>query len=70
MEVIPSGTCLTAYGGGKKDFLSTPLSELAGQIAEGKLEVQNGGVFGLGEIMRAHGVMEGNWARGKIVVLT
>lgn len=70
MEGIPSGTYLTSYSGGTKDFLATPLTELAELIVEGKLELQIGRVFGLDEIVQAHEVMEANEAKGKIVVLT
>jgi NADPH:quinone reductase-like Zn-dependent oxidoreductase len=70
MEGIPSGTYLTSYSGGTRDFLATPLTELAGLIGEGKLELQIGKVFGLDEIVEAHEVMENNEARGKIVVVT
>jgi NADPH:quinone reductase-like Zn-dependent oxidoreductase len=70
MEGIPSGTYLTAYSGGRDDFIATPLTELAMQIEEGTLPLQIGKVFGLEEIVQAHELMEGNGAKGKIVVLT
>jgi NADPH:quinone reductase-like Zn-dependent oxidoreductase len=70
MEAIPTAVCLTSYAGGSEDFMRTPLEELAGQIAAGKLHVQIGKVFHLDEIVEAHRVMEENKAGGKIVVLT
>jgi NADPH:quinone reductase-like Zn-dependent oxidoreductase len=70
MEAIPSGTYLTAYSGGTKDFLATPLTKLAEQIAGGRLPLQIGRVFQLEQIVEAHELMEANGAKGKIVVLT
>jgi NADPH:quinone reductase-like Zn-dependent oxidoreductase len=70
MEGIPSGTYLTAYSGGRDDFLATPLTELAKHIEEGTLPLQIGKVFKLEEIVQAHELMEKNGAKGKIVVLT
>jgi NADPH:quinone reductase-like Zn-dependent oxidoreductase len=70
MEEIPSGCYLMAYSGGTKDFRATPLTELAKQIADGKLPLQIGKVFKLDEIVEAHELMEANKAKGKIVVLT
>lgn len=70
MEGIPTSVNLTAYSGGKEDFLATPLEELAAQVKEGKLKIQVGKVFKLEEIVEAHALMEGNNAGGKIVVLT
>ncbi len=48
----------------------TPLNDLAGQVASGKLHVQIGRTFRLDEIVEAHLAMEENKAGGKIVVLT
>jgi len=70
MELIPSGVCLTSYGGGAAEFMETPFDELARQVAAGSLNVQIGKVFRLDEIVEAHRVMEENTANGKIVVLT
>ncbi len=70
MEAIPTAVCLTVYGGGASDFMQTPLSELAGQVAAGKLHLQVGRVFHLDQIGEAHQAMEQNTAGGKIVVLT
>jgi NADPH:quinone reductase-like Zn-dependent oxidoreductase len=61
--------CLTTYDGGPEDFVSTPLEELAQQIAAGRLHAQICKVFRLDEIVEAHRCMEENKAGGKIVVL-
>lgn len=70
MDVIPTGVCLTTYDGGPGDFMATPLQELVGQIADGRLKVRIGKVFALEDIVEAHRTMEKNKAGGKIVVLT
>lgn len=70
MEAIPSAVHLTVYTGESADFMRTPLSDLAEQIAAGTLHIQVGRVFHLDQIVEAHRVMEENKAGGKIVVLT
>lgn len=70
MDVIPSAVCLTTYSGGPEEFMQTPLDDLAGQIAAGRLRVQVGKTFRLDEIVEAHRCMDDNKAGGKIVVLT
>ena len=70
MEVIPTGVGLTVYAGESEDFMKTPLSDLARQVAAGTLKVEVGKVFHIDEILEAHRAMEGNTAGGKIVVLT
>jgi NADPH:quinone reductase-like Zn-dependent oxidoreductase len=69
MERIPTAVCLTSYAGESNDFMSTPLEELAQQIAAGTLKVQIGRVFEIDQIVEAHRLMEENKAGGKIVVL-
>ncbi len=69
MERIPTAVCLTSYAGESDDFMSTPVEELAQQIAAGTLKVQVGRVFELDQIVEAHRLMEENKAGGKIVVL-
>ncbi|KAA8642937.1 uncharacterized protein ATNIH1004_009698 [Aspergillus tanneri] len=69
MELIPSETKLTVYGGSDEDFISTPLNELVKMVDEGKLKVRVGRVFKMEEIVEAHQCMEANEAAGKIVVL-
>jgi NADPH:quinone reductase-like Zn-dependent oxidoreductase len=70
MEAIPTAVCLTTYAGTDRDFMQTPLEELARKIAAGTLRVQIGKTFRLDEIVEAHRWMEENKAGGKIVVLT
>jgi len=70
MDAIPTAICLTVYAGESEDFMKTPLNDLAGQVASGKLHVQIGRTFRLDEIVEAHRAMEENKAGGKIVVLT
>jgi NADPH:quinone reductase-like Zn-dependent oxidoreductase len=70
MEVIPTAVGLTVYGGGPKEFMATPLNELAELIASGKMKVPVGKVFHIDQIVEAHEMMDANTAGGKIVVLT
>ncbi len=70
MDSIPPAVCLTTYSGGSEDFISTPLDDLARQIAAGEMHIQIGRVFRLDDIAEAHRCMEENAAGGKIVVLT
>ena len=70
MDAIPTAVCLTVYAGESDDFMRTPLSEFAEQVASGKLRVQVGRTFHLDEIVAAHRLMEQNQAGGKIVVRT
>jgi NADPH:quinone reductase-like Zn-dependent oxidoreductase len=70
MEFIPTGVCLTSYGGGVEEFMETPMQELINQIESGELNVKVGRVFKLDEIVEAHRTMDDNSAGGKIVVLT
>jgi len=70
MDVIPSTVGLTVYDGGPKEFMETPLEELAQQIKAGKMAVTVGKTFTLDQIVEASRTMEENKAGGKIVVLT
>jgi NADPH:quinone reductase-like Zn-dependent oxidoreductase len=70
MEAIPTAVYLTSYAGDTQDFIHTPLSQLAQQVANGTLKIQIGRTFHLDQIVEAHRVMEENRAGGKIVVLT
>ncbi|KAM0415801.1 hypothetical protein ACHAPT_013262 [Fusarium lateritium] len=69
MESIPSGVSLTAYSGGRKEFMETPLSDLAQMIKDGKLKLRIGKTFSLDDIVDAHRFSEENKALSKIVVL-
>jgi NADPH:quinone reductase-like Zn-dependent oxidoreductase len=70
MALIPTAVGLTTYDGGVEDFARTPMQDLIDEVATGKLHVQVGRVFHLGEIAEAHRAMEENKGGGKIVVLT
>ena len=70
MARIPTAVGLTTYDGGVEDFMRMPMQDLVDEAAAGKLPVQVGRVFHLGEIVEAHRTMEENRAGGKIVVLT
>ena len=70
MEAIPTAVSLTTYAGEADDFMQTPLQDLVGKIAAGRLHIQVGRLFHLEEIVEAHRCMEENTASGKIVVLT
>lgn len=69
MEHIPNGVYLTSYSGGPDDFMNTPLNELVKGIADGKLKIPIGKVFGLEQAAEAHTLMEQNKAGGKVVFL-
>jgi NADPH:quinone reductase-like Zn-dependent oxidoreductase len=69
MDAIPTAVSLTTYDCGPEDFILTPLDDLVGEIAAGRLRVQIGRTFHLDEIVEAHRCMEENQAGGKIVVL-
>jgi len=69
MEAIPTAVSLTTYDGGPEDFILTPLDDLVGEIAAGRLHVQIGRTFRLDQIVEAHHCMEENQAGGKIVAL-
>lgn len=70
MTVIPTGVSLTTYSGGVGDFMAMPFQSLVDQVEDGTLPVRIGKVFGLGDIVDAHRLMESNRAGGKIVVVT
>jgi len=69
MELIPTGVCLTVYSGSEKDFVQTPLEEMAQKVTSGQMKIQVGRVFKLDDIVEAHKLMDSNKAGGKIVVL-
>lgn len=69
MASVPTAVCLTTYAGSEKDFVNTPLEEMAQQIKKGTLKVTVGKTFPLEEIAEAHRTMEENRAGGKIVLL-
>lgn len=69
MELIPSETKLTVYGGGDEQFMKMPLDDLVKLVEFGKLKVKIGRVFTMEEIVEAHRCMENDEAQGKIVVI-
>jgi NADPH:quinone reductase-like Zn-dependent oxidoreductase len=70
MTAIGSCKSLTCYGGSDVDWMDTPVNELLGMVAEGKMSIGVGKVFKLEEIVEAARCQEENSAGGKIVVLT
>ncbi len=69
MEYIPNSVGLTIYSGTDKDFMKTPLNEIAKLVEEGKWSIPKK-VFKMEDIVEAHKAMEESTAAGKIVVLT
>ena len=69
MELIPSETKLTVYGGGDEQFMKMPLDDLVKHVESRKLKVKIGRVFTMKEIVDAHRCMEDDEAQGKIVVI-
>ncbi len=70
LDVIPSTVNLTAYSGGARDFIDTPLQTVVKEIEDKRMTPGIGRVFQLDDIVEAHRCMEDNTAGGKIVVLT
>lgn len=70
MEAIPTGVGLTTYAGDAEDFIATPLQAFIDAVEAGQARIPAGPVFRLDQIAETHGVMEGNAAVGKIVVVT
>ena len=68
MELIPTSVCLTVYGGGPREFMETPLDEIAQKIADGSMEVPIK-TYTLDQIIEAYQAMEDNTAGAKMVVL-
>ncbi|EYE92840.1 zinc-binding alcohol dehydrogenase family protein [Aspergillus ruber CBS 135680] len=69
MELIPSETKFTVYGGGVEQFMNMPLDDLVRKIEARKLKVKIGRVFKMEDIVEAHRCMENDEAQGKIVVI-
>ncbi|OJJ49007.1 hypothetical protein ASPZODRAFT_129378 [Penicilliopsis zonata CBS 506.65] len=69
MQLIPSQTKLTIYGGSDANFMTTPLPDLIKQVEENRLKIKVGRVFHMEQIVEAHQCMEDNAAGGKVVVL-
>ncbi|WP_026377697.1 zinc-binding alcohol dehydrogenase family protein [Aestuariimicrobium kwangyangense] len=70
IDYLPAGVRLTAYSGDAADLPAEVLQDFLDDVADGRVRLPLGQVFGLDEIRRAHEVMEANQARGKLVVVT
>ena len=70
MGDIPSLVRLTVYMGESKNLSKELLQEFIDEIAKGAIKLTIDKVFRLDEITKAHEYMEGNKAKGKIVVKT
>jgi NADPH:quinone reductase-like Zn-dependent oxidoreductase len=70
VPTVPRHINYAFYGGEQEDFHAMPLQELIDMVADGRLPIKPGKVFGLDHIQEAHRTMEENGAGGKIVVLT
>jgi NADPH2:quinone reductase len=68
MEEIPSTVRLTIYSGGARDLKVTDLQAFIEKVETGEINLNIDRVFSLDEIVDAHRYMEGNQAKGKIVV--
>ena len=69
MGAIPTGTKLTSYSGGWKEFMQTPLQEMIDLLEAEKTNVKRGPQFTLDNIVEAHKAMDANMGQGKIVVV-
>ncbi len=70
MGDIPSLVRLTVYMGESKNLSKELLQEFIDEVAKGAIKLTIDKVFRLDEITKAHEYMEGNKAKGKIVVKT
>ena len=70
MGDIPSLVRLTVYMGESKNLSKELLQEFIDEIAKGAIKLTIDKVFRLDEITKGHEYMEGNKAKGKIVVKT
>lgn len=69
MDAIPATVRLTSYSGDSSDFLATPLSWFADEVAAGRQSAQLDRTFAFEELVEAHRYMESNQATGKVVVV-
>ncbi|KAI9693014.1 MAG: hypothetical protein M1822_005009 [Bathelium mastoideum] len=67
---IPTSVYFTFYGGGPNEFMETPLAKFAEEAEAGRMNIEVGRVLRIGDIVKAHELMESNQANGKIVILT
>jgi len=68
MGDIPHGVRLTMYSGGPEDLTEADLAGFCAAVQAGRAEVPIDRVFAFDELVAAHEHMEGNRARGKIVI--
>jgi NADPH:quinone reductase-like Zn-dependent oxidoreductase len=70
MEFIPATVSLTTYDSGQIRVDQQSFQQFIRDVEAGLVKIQIGRTFSLGEIARAHELMDTNAAAGKIVVLT
>jgi NADPH2:quinone reductase len=68
MGDIPHGVRLTMYSGGSEDLNAADLDGYCAAVAAWRASVPLDRVFPFAELVQAHEYMEGNRARGKIVI--
>jgi NADPH:quinone reductase-like Zn-dependent oxidoreductase len=66
--VIPTSVCLTTFSSSSPQFMSTPLEQIAQQVADGTMKIPIK-TYTLDQIVEAHQAMEDSTAQAKIVVL-
>lgn len=67
-QIIPLSAYLTKYSGGPKQFMETPLEEIAQRVVDGILQVPIQ-TFKFEQIVEAHQAMDDSTVGAKIVVL-
>lgn len=70
MDYIPATIALTTYDSGQIRVGQQHFQEFIHAVENGKIHLNIGATFELGQIVAAHQLMESNAAGGKIVVLT
>lgn len=69
IDFIPAGVRLTAYSGEASDLPAAVLQSFLDDVARGVVEVPLYASFPLGDVARAHEIMEASTATGKMVLL-
>jgi len=70
MGDIPSTVRLTSYMGESANLSAVLFREFIKQVEDGSIKIRIDTVFGMDDIVAAHGYMEANKAKGKLVVET
>jgi NADPH:quinone reductase len=70
IDYLPAGVRLTSYSGDAADLPAEVLQDFLDDVADGRVRLPLGQVFGLEQVREAHAVMEANRAAGKLVVVT